>query len=89
MIAAKFLYPGDPETTAELMFGTEFKAVYRSGPVYTTITTDTETVRIPVTEVVCDRCNALIGDYDPCLLIGHSWLYCWDCAKDKLKYVHD
>ena len=81
----KFKYPGDPELIANLMFGQEFVENIRLGkPGYIQINNEPP---IYFDEVVCDLCNGEIGPNDPCLLLGEDYLYCWDCAKDKLQYL--
>lgn len=85
MIVFKYHYPGDPPSTAHLMFGEEFLRHVRMGkPGEMKITSigkdgeESEIFRTSFDEIICDRCNAQIQLDDPCALTDHH-LYCWDC----------
>jgi hypothetical protein len=71
----------DPPDDALLTYGEEFK---RMNPDRRSRVTDLAGNVIydsgPIEEVICDFCNAEVGNLDPCTLTGDR-LYCQDCAK--------
>lgn len=82
MLTITYTYPGDEPTDARLMFGREFREanpnrnrqiVIGGGGLPATV--------ISVDEVVCDTCNDLVTDTDPCAVTEHG-LYCWNCTKE-------
>ena len=75
-----YTYPGDPKAEVELTYGGDFKAGNPGREIAVGAWGDPDPVRIPVEEVVCDSCNANVGDFDPCA-IALDRLYCWDCYK--------
>lgn len=82
-------YPGDPPVEVTFLTGAEFVAHERHGkPGEIRVSSWDSTAPphvIEFDEVVCDLCNAEIGDADMCALhSGH--LYCPHCM---VKYVLD
>jgi hypothetical protein len=86
MISVKYKYPEDPEDSALLVYGLEFKRANREIRV-TSLDQDfqpTSETAIPVDGACCDSCNAEIADIDPCALT-HRRLYCWACFEQWIK----
>jgi hypothetical protein len=71
-------YPGDPVVSVTLMTGAEFLA---ATPYPREIVFHVEgepALALPVTDVLCDQCNAEIAPADFCALTMNR-LYCQDC----------
>lgn len=93
MVTMKYAYPDDPITDVRFMFGIEFAAANPNREIVIGGMTadgsfdDANATRIPVAEIVCDTCNALVQDVDP-IAITLDRLYCWPCTvKWILPYV--
>ena len=77
-----YQYPGDPLDTVELLFGAEFlKRFPKRDITISGFGVGVPVTRIPVTEVVCDSCNAEVLPHEPCSL-SPSGLQCWECTKE-------
>lgn len=83
MITIRYQYPGDPVSTAQLLFGAEFQA--RNPNRYIAVIAGGTETRIPIppNEIVCDQCNGDVSDVDPCINTDHS-LYCWTCGHEQV-----
>ena len=77
-------YPGDPDQYVEFLYGRDFTERFPKREIRIMGFNDSaaDTV-IPVAEVVCDVCNALVKPLDPCVL-APGYLYCWSCAKESV-----
>lgn len=83
MTVIHYNYPGDP-IELQLMFGAEFTATHRNRETVIAFG-DGQVTRIPIDdeEIVCDVCNAGIGQTDPLSL--EQWgVRCWDCTQQLL-----
>jgi len=88
MIEVTYLYPNDPPTKARLMFGAEFLVLNPNREwAISDGTTGEKLASGLVDEIICDACNALVGETDPCA-VSYDRLYCWDCTREWiLKYL--
>ena len=75
----KFQYKTDPITEVSLMFGIEFRTRNKNRAIVVSDSTGAEQ-RIPVEDIVCDICNALVQDHDP-LAVANNNLHCWSCFQ--------
>lgn len=82
-VKAKYRYPNDPVTNVQVMFGAEFTARYPNREIAITVGTR-KVFQHPVTDVVCDTCNAEIGPLDPCA-VAIERMYCWGCFTEWIR----
>lgn len=84
MIETTYHYPGDPITPVQLLFGGEFTEANPNREIVITVDDGVPPTRIPVEDVLCDVCNAPVGELDPCALTDRQ-LYCWPCYEQWVK----
>ena len=85
-------YPGDRPYTLEVLTGKTFKLQERKGgpgEIRISGADGSPPHVITFDEVICDSCNAEIGDEDPCYL-EPSRLHCQECFEEYTKpYVKE
>ena len=98
MVKAILRYPEDPDAEVVVMFGAEFQVHVRKGQPARMVVTGLDANLRPIhdgteqswefTEIICDDCNAEIGDLDPLALLYRSRAVCWECfSKNWKKHV--
>lgn len=87
IMIVKYQYPGDPVALVDLMFGLEFKLRHPDREIVVQRDNQPSSLRIPVSDSICDSCGSLVADLQPCAVTQHH-LYCWGCFDEWIgRYV--